>query len=167
MRGLLDRLIAALILFLLSQASRALSDPIVPSEEHCVVNVRSDDVLNMRRYPNSTSGVVARKRHNDCGIRVNDPCKENWCLVEDGHSLGWAHRRYLAMVSPAMYCVSGVAQGDVLNLRAYPSPQSRVIHRLRRNQCGIAFLPYAVENWQKIRFNSWQGWVYRRYLSAE
>ncbi len=167
MQGLLHKLIVTLIFVCLSPALQALSDPIVPGEEHCVVNVRSDDALNMRRYPNSTSEVVARKRHNDCGIRVNASCRGNWCPVEDGHSLGWAHRRYLAMVSPAMYCVSGVAPGDVLNLRAYPSPQSRVIHRLRRNQCGIAFLPYAVGNWQKIRFNGWQGWAYRRYLSGE
>ena len=58
-----------------------------------------------------------------------------------------------------MYCVSGVARGDELNLRAYPSPQSRVITQLHRRQCDIAFLPYAAGNWQKIRVDGWQGWV--------
>ncbi len=71
------------------------------------------------------------------------------------------------MVSPAMYCVSAVAPGDELNLRAFPSPQSRVVARLPRRQCDIAFLPHAVGKWQKIRVGGWQGWVNRRYLSGQ
>ena len=148
-------------------AQRAIADPVVPGEEHCVVNVAPGDVLNMRDRPRASAAIMARKRHDACGILVTRDCEGNWCPVEDGHSLGWAHRRYLAMVSPAMYCVSGVAPGDVLNLRAYPSPQSRVIHRLHRRQCNIAFLPYRVGNWQKIRVDGWQGWAYRRYLSGQ
>src|SRR5688572_17089950 len=128
--------------FALAAMTTAAADPVVPGEEHCVVNVRPGDALNMRARPGSGSEIVARKRHNECGIRVNRRCRGNWCPVEDGHALGWAHRRYLAMVSPAIYCVTGVAPGDVLNIRAYPSAQSRVIHRLARNQCDIAFLPH-------------------------
>ena len=154
-------------LLALLAAGAAQADPIVPGEEHCVVNVRPDDVLNMREQPNARAYVVAQKRYGECGIRVNDECAGNWCPVEDGHALGWAHRRYLAMVSPALYCVTGVAPGDVLNLRAFPSPQSRVIHRLGRHECNIAFLPYAVGSWQKIRAAGWEGWVNRRYLSGE
>ena len=161
-------LITATLLFLgVATAELALADPVVAGEEHCVVNVRSNDVLNMRARPSSIAEIVSRKRHNECGISVNRSCRQNCCPVEDGHSLGWAHRRYLAMVSPAMYCVTGIAVGDVLNLRAYPSPQSRVIRRLGRHECDIAFLPYTVGGWQKVRVAGWQGWVNRRYLSAE
>jgi SH3-like domain-containing protein len=148
-------------------AGMARADPVVAGEEHCVVNVRTDDTLNMRTRPNARAEIVARKRHDECGILVHEPCRGNWCSVEDGHSLGWVHRRYIAMVSPAMYCVSGVAPGDVLNLRAYPSPRSRVLTRLPRHGCGIAFLPYAVGGWQKVRVEGWQGWVSRRHLSGE
>jgi SH3-like domain-containing protein len=156
------------LLFIIVAVPRtAMADPVVPNEEHCVINVRQNDVLNMRQRPNSLSAIVARKRHDECGILVNGPCRRRWCPVEDGHALGWAHRHYLAMVSPARYCVTGVAQGDTLNVRAYPSPQSRVIHRLGRHKCGIAFLPYAVGKWQKIRAGGWQGWVNRRYLSGQ
>jgi SH3-like domain-containing protein len=143
------------------------ADPVVPGEEHCVVHVGPGDVLNMRTRPVANASVVARKRHDECGILVNGSCKGNWCPVEDGHALGWAHRRFLAMVSPAIYCVAGVAPGDTLNLRRYPSAQSRVIRQLNRRQCDIAFLPYAVGNWQKIRVDGWQGWTYRRYLSGQ
>jgi SH3-like domain-containing protein len=148
-------------------AGAAQADPIVPGEEHCVVNVRPDDVLNMREQPNASAYVVAQKRYGSCGIRVNDECQGNWCPVEDGHALGFAHRRYLAMVSPALYCVSGVAAGDVLNLRAFPSAQSKVLAQLPPNACDIAFLPYAVGSWQKIRAGGWEGWVNRNYLSGE
>lgn len=148
-------------------AGVAQADPVVPGEEHCVVNVRSTDRLNMRAQPSARAQIVARKRYADCGILVHDECRGNWCRVEDGHNLGWVHRHYISMVSPAMYCVSGVALGDGLNLRAYPSPQSRVTTRLHRRQCDIAFLPYAVGNWQKIRVDGWQGWVNRRYLSGQ
>lgn len=156
--------LSAVVLIVISGMARA--ELVVPGEEHCVVNVRTDDRLNMRAQPNASAEIVARKRHNDCGILVNK-CQGNWCAVEDGHSLGWVHRHFIAMVSPAMYCVSGVAPGDALNLRAYPSPQSRVLTRLSRRQCGIAFLPYAVGNWQKVRAEGWQGWVNRRYLSGQ
>jgi SH3-like domain-containing protein len=157
--------VAAVMLMLVAIPSTA--DPIVPGVEHCVVNVRSDDVLNVRTAPSSASPVAAKKRHDSCGILVQRACKGNWCRVEDGHSLGWAHRHYLAMVSPSRYCVSNVAAGDALNLRAFPSTQSRITARLSRNQCGIAFLPYAIRQWQKIRVNGWQGWVNRQFLSGQ
>ena len=140
---------------------------VVPGEEHCVVNVRTDDRLNMREGPSANTPIAARKRYGECGIRVTDECRGNWCPVEDGHSLGWIHRRYIAMVSPSMYCVTGVAAGDGLNLRAWPSPQSRILTKLSHNQCDIAFLPYARGNWQKVRAHGWEGWVNRGFLSGQ
>jgi SH3-like domain-containing protein len=167
MRNISPMFLTVLLLIWIGPATGVLANPVVSGEEHCVINVRPGDVLNMRERPNSAADIVARKRHDECGIRVNERCGKNWCRVEDGHALGWAHRHYLAMVSPAMYCVTGIAPGDTLNLRAYPSPQSRVTHRLSRHKCGIAFLPHAVKNWQRIRVDGWQGWVNRRYLSGQ
>ena len=140
---------------------------VVPGEEHCVVNVASGDVLNMREEPSSRARIVAQKRYGQCGILVQAECQGSWCPVEDGHSLGWVNRRFISMVSPAMYCVSGVAAGDTLNLRAWPSPQSRVVAKLKRRQCDISFLPYSRDGWQKIRVRGWEGWVNRRYLSGQ
>lgn len=140
---------------------------VVPGEEHCVVNVRSDDALNIREGPSVHFPVAARKRFGDCGILVTGQCRGNWCPVEDGHSLGWVHRRYIAMVSPSLYCIAGVATGDVLNLRAFPAPTSRILRGLAPNQCDIAFLPYSVGNWQKIRVAGFEGWTNRSYLSGQ
>lgn len=161
------RLLAGVVLLLGIFTNAALAGQVVPGEEHCVVNVRSDDRLNLREKPRADAPVVARKRYGDCGIRVTDQCSRGWCPVEDGHLEGWVNRRFLAMVSPSLYCVSKVAAGDTLNLRAWPSSQSRVLARLRRNQCDIAFLPFAKDGWQKIRVAGWEGWVNRRYLSGE
>lgn len=141
--------------------------PVVAGEEHCVVNVASNDVLNLRRGPGTRYGILTGLRPNQCGIVVTGACQGNWCPAEDGHYAGWVSRRYLAMVSPAMYCVSGVANWDVLNLRAYPSASSRILAELPPNLCDIAFLPYAVGGWQKVRAAGWEGWVARRYLSGQ
>jgi SH3-like domain-containing protein len=163
------RLAAALIALAVPPiiASAAQADPVVVGEEHCVVNVQSDDVLNMREAPNASAPVVARKPYGECGIRVIAECEGNWCPVEDGHVVGWVHSHYIAMVSPSLYCVSGVAADDTLNLRAFPSAGSRIVAELEPDQCDIAFLPYAVGDWQKIRVEGWEGWVARRYLSGE
>lgn len=140
---------------------------VIAGEEHCVVSVRSDDGLNVRKLPSAGSTIVNTLRHNECGVIVTAECNGNWCPVEARHDTGWIHRRYISMVSPSLYCVTGVALGDALNLRAWPSPQSRVLTRLPRNQCDIAFLPYASDGWQKIRVAGWEGWINRRFVSGE
>jgi SH3-like domain-containing protein len=131
------------------------------------VNVRTDDRLNVRAQPSHSAALVARKRYGDCGIVVTGECRGPWCPIEDGHFKGWVHQRFISMISPALYCVTGVASGDALNLRAWPSLQSRVLVQLPPHQCEIAFLPYAARGWQKIRVGGWQGWVNRRFVSSQ
>ena len=167
MRSVLLALVAALSLSPTLLPDQAQAGMIVPGEEHCVVNVATDDALNLRERPGNGSAILNRLRYNQCGVMVTGDCRGNWCPVEDGHFAGWAHRHYLSMVSPAMYCVTGVEEWDRLNLRAWPSASSRILTRLGPHQCDIAFLPYAVGNWQKIRVEGWEGWVNRRYLSGQ
>lgn len=160
-------LLAAAILVLAPAATPVRADPIAVGAEHCVVNVRADDALNLRMGPSASTAIQTRWNYGHCGITVTGACRGDWCPVEDGHYAGWAHRRFLAMVSPAMYCVTGVAANDVLNLRAWPAATSRILARLAPNSCGIAFLPYARDNWQKVRAGGWEGWVNRSYLSGQ
>jgi SH3-like domain-containing protein len=160
-------LAALAALLTLAAPASAQADLVVPGEEHCVVNVRSDDVLNLRARPSSNAPILEGLRYGQCGVVVTDECRGNWCPVEDGHHAGWVHRRYISMVSPAMYCVAGVEDWDVLNLRAWPAATSRVLAELPPDQCGIAFLPYARDGWQKVRVDGWEGWVSRRYLSGQ
>ena len=169
MRSTTFSLLAALSMALapLLLPDRAAADPLVSGGEHCVINIATDDTLNLREGPGTGSRVLTRLPYAACGVTLMDDCQVDWCPVENGYYRGWAHRRYLAAVSPAMYCVTGVAEWDVLNLRAWPAVTSRILTELDPDQCGIAFLPYAVETWQKVRADGWEGWVHRRYLSGQ
>ena len=158
---------AAVCLVLLLIPRTVFANPVAVGVEHCVINVRSDDRLNMRAQPNSRAAIVTRMRYATCGIIVTGACTGSWCPAEEGHYRGWLQRHFIATVSPARYCVVSVSWGDRLNLRAFPSPQSRVLTSLARNQCGMAYLPYSVGNWQKVRVAGWEGWAHRRYLSGE
>ena len=143
------------------------SAQVVQGEEHCVVNVKTSDVLNVRSKPNASSRVVTKLRYGDCGVVVVGACQGAWCPIEDGHNAGWVNSRYISMVSPARYCVTGVKPNDVLNLRAYPSSNSRILTKLAPQQCEVSFLPYSVGNWQKVRVDGYEGWANRTYLSGQ
>jgi uncharacterized protein YgiM (DUF1202 family) len=140
---------------------------VVEGEEHCVVNVANWDRLNVRSEPSSSSEIVTKHRYGDCGIVVVGEAAGSWYPVEDGHFEGWVNGKYVSMVSPALYCVNGVADDDALNLRAYPSAISNVIAELDPDQCDIAFLPYAVAGWQKVRVNGDEGWVKADFVSGQ
>ena len=150
-----------LMLVSIAQAS------VVPGEEHCVINVASWDKLNIRSGPSTKARVVVRKRYGSCGIMVVGNCQTKWCPVEDGHMKGWANRQFLSMVSPSLYCTVNRGRHGVVKLRAFPSPQSKVLVALKKHTCGIAFLPYSRNNWQKVRVNGWEGWLNRALVSGQ
>ena len=159
---------AIVILFMFGLAPvPAAEASVVPGEEHCVVNVPSWDKLNIRRGPSSKARVVSRKRYGSCGIMVVRSCRAQWCPVEDGHVAGWVNRRFLSMVSPSLYCTAGAGRKSVMSVRVYPSRESRVLVAFSRPTCGIAFLPYARGNWQKIRVQGWEGWINRADVSGQ
>ena len=139
--------------------------PVALGAEHCVVNVRAEDRLNLREGPGTGFAIIGGLDQGRCGVMVA-ACAGNWCAVEDGHYTGHVHRHFIAMVSPARHCVTGVARNDRLNLRAFPSSRSSVLTSLAPNACGIAYLPYARDGWQKVRVAGWEGWVVARYLTG-
>ncbi|MGP1357882.1 SH3 domain-containing protein [Roseicyclus sp.] len=137
----------------------ALADPVRTGAEHCVVNVRADDPLNLRTGPGTRYRVLTALPYARCGIMVTEACAGNWCPVEDGHYAGWVHRRYIAAVSAPTNCVHPLARPRDVALRAWPAERSRLLTRLAPRSCGIALLPYTVRGWQKIRQDGWEGWV--------
>ena len=156
-----------LILFVLPlMLVSAAEASVVSGEEHCVINVPSWDKLNIRSGPSTKARVVVQKRYGSCGLVVGN-CQAKWCPVEDGHMKGWANSRFLSMVSPSLYCTVNRGRHGIVKLRAFPSPQSRVVVALKRHTCGIAFLPYGRNNWQKVRVNGWEGWVNHTEVSGQ
>lgn len=140
---------------------------VVPGEEHCVINVASWDKLNIRNGPSTKARVVGEKQYGSCGIMVIRNCRSGWCPIEDGHIRGWTNSRFLSMVSPALYCTIHQSGHSLVKLRAFPSGQSRVLVALKRHSCGIAFLPYSRNNWQKVRVDGREGWVKRAEVGGQ
>ena len=149
------------------QGAPAANTFVVDGEEHCVVNVASWDRLNVREEPSSSGELITRLRHGTCGIVVTSDPVGSWYRIEDGHHEGWVNGKFISMVSPSMYCVTGVDDDDVLNLRAYPSAISRIVAELDPDQCDIAFLPYATGGWQKVRIDGDEGWVKAGFVSGQ
>ncbi len=68
----------------------------------------------------------------------------------------WAEAPYL----PALYDVSGVAAGDVLNLRAGPGVKHPVVGRYARNQRRISVLQLSDDsNWGLVAHGEGRAWV--------
>lgn len=140
-------------------SGHATAEPVRTGAEHCVVQVSPDDPLNLRAGPGTGHPVMTRLPYATCGLTVTAICRGNWCPVEDGHNAGWVHRRFIAEVSRPTHCLSPLTQPQAVALRAWPSDASRILARLVPQSCGIALLPYQVEDWQKIRQGGWEGWV--------
>lgn len=62
------------------------------------------------------------------------------------------------------YRVQGVAYNDVLKIRAWPSPQSRVIGVLKPGQGGLFFTRFK-GNWGRL-YGAGNGWVNMRFVRA-
>lgn len=156
--------LAALVLSF-GTATPSAADPVVKGAEHCVVNVRADDRLNLRAEPVAGAAIRDRLAYGSCGVMVTAACEGSWCPVEDGHHAGWVHRHYIAALPEAEFCFTAATNRDGRSLRAWPSDKSRVLAEFPNTQCGIRPLPYAVEDWQKVRVEGWEGWLSRPALA--
>jgi uncharacterized protein YraI len=61
-----------------------------------VVNVASDDVLNIRSGPNSSSPIVGSIPPDGRGVRIAGTCNGRWCPVDFQGIRGWVNKQYLA-----------------------------------------------------------------------
>ena len=73
-------LIAALFVMALALPTAA-SAQVVPGEEHCVVNIKTNDALNVRAKPSASSRIITALDYAECGVIV-DTCLGNWCLID-------------------------------------------------------------------------------------
>jgi hypothetical protein len=61
-----------------------------------VVNVRPDDVLNLRQAPGTSGAIVATIPPNGRGIRLTGGCAGEWCPVTFETQRGWVNHLYLS-----------------------------------------------------------------------
>ncbi|MBX2806915.1 MAG: SH3 domain-containing protein [Hyphomicrobiales bacterium] len=61
------------------------------------------------------------------------------------------------------YRVKGVAYNDVLNIRAWPSPRSRIVGHIPPNGDDVALIRRK-GRWGLIEYNGVEGWSHMGYL---
>jgi hypothetical protein len=62
-----------------------------------VIDVATNDVLNIRSGPNAKFSIVSTIPPNARGIRITGACTGQWCPVQFGLAHGWANRSFLAI----------------------------------------------------------------------
>ncbi|MGF1619165.1 MAG: SH3 domain-containing protein [Rhodomicrobiaceae bacterium] len=80
-------------------------------------------------------------------------------------ALGSANIAQADYVTECPYAVKGVAYNDVLNIRRWPSPQSRLVGVIPPNGSGVYLIRWK-GNWGLINYGHYEGWVNMRYLRA-
>jgi hypothetical protein len=65
-----------------------------------VVNVRSDDVLNVRSGPSADFNIVGELRPGTGGVAIVNACRSHWCPVRLGATSGWVNGAYLMPEEP-------------------------------------------------------------------
>lgn len=84
-----------LLLLILCQPAWATQDqwPAI----HDVIDVASDDVLNIREAPSASAPIIGVLAHDATEVEVLRPNdRETWALVNVGETTGWVSLRYLA-----------------------------------------------------------------------
>lgn len=70
------------------------------------------------------------------------------------------------VVLPELYAVSGVAAGDMLNIRAEPSARAPILGKLAPDAINVEVTGHSADGaWAQINAGEGSGWVATRYLS--
>ncbi|WP_305989726.1 SH3 domain-containing protein [Roseibium sp. MMSF_3544] len=60
------------------------------------VNVKADDMLNVRAGPGTRHQIVGSLAPGDCTVELSNICEGNWCQIRTRQISGWVNTRYLA-----------------------------------------------------------------------
>ena len=63
--------------------------------------------------------------------------------------------------------VVGVEKNDVLKIREWPSPKSRIIDVIQPGENGIRFYGERRGDWVFVQHGATEGWVHNRYVVPE
>jgi len=66
-----------------------------PRPMFMVVNVRADDVLNIRSGPSADHDIVGAAAPGSRDLAVTGPCEAAWCPVEHKATRGWVNRAFI------------------------------------------------------------------------
>lgn len=149
-----------------------------------VTGLQGGDTLNVRSGPGTSFGVVGALtngtsvRNLGCEMRGNT----RWCQIEmmtDMRERGWVAGRYLTLAGTApppasgpLETVTGVPANDVLNVRAGPGTNHRVVGALGNGSQvrNLGCQMHGNARWCQIEMQTdmrERGWVNARFLSRQ
>jgi len=68
-----------------------------PRLAYRVIDVASNDVLNIRSHPSASAKKIGEIPPHGRGILILSGCQGQWCFVGYGHQTGWVHSAYLGL----------------------------------------------------------------------
>lgn len=151
----------------------ATSVPVPPySGAYMVVNVASDDVLNVRASAGVSHPIVGAIPHNGTGVQVTGAGEQVggalWAPIQYKEITGWVNSNYLA---PQAYTVVNVASDDVLNVRANAGVAHPIVGAIPPHGMGVqvtgAGEQVAGSLWAPINYKGITGWVNSNYLAYQ
>ena len=128
-------------------------------------------VLNVRTEPNTSTGVVTRKLQKGTVVRPVELTKDRtWARIGQNE---WVSFDYLEMIDNSTNHENGassiqptkyVVNTDVLNLRAQPSTESKVLDKLYKGE--VVTVTKKNGSWLYVDDYSNKGWIHSDYAKV-
>ncbi len=140
-----------------------------------IVNVASDDVLNLRQAPNARSAIVGEMPPGSHAVVTVGPSQGDWLYVRHDWAEGWARARYLVATGqgvglepngplPLHGLVIGIRSGQRLDLRQAPDESSPVVAQLQAGSKDARLTGRIEHGWRQVEIAGRLGWAPQRHL---
>ncbi|MGB0387851.1 MAG: protein kinase domain-containing protein [Ardenticatenaceae bacterium] len=139
-----------------------------------IVNVATDDTLNVRSAPKADASIVGEIPFNGTDIQITAPNVEVegviWVPIQHAQINGWVNRYFLIEQS-LLYRVVNVEDDDTLNVRSGAGVDNSRVGTIRHNGTDVQITGTGVEVngdfWVPIKYGQLNGWVNRSFLSEQ
>lgn len=148
-----------------------------------IVDIRSDDVLNVRQGPSTKYPIIGSIPPDGEGISKGECTSRNWCLVKYKCIHGWASGKFMTSsgngkkpgVKSAYYKVIDHRYPDQLNVRRGPGTKFAIVGRIPHNGVNVRVRScrsfgarrsrWCTVQWTNSRGKTVNGWASGRYLA--
>lgn len=142
------------------------------SGTYMVVNVASDDVLNVRANAGVSHPIVGVIPHNGTGVQITGAGEQvdgaPWAPIKYKEIAGWANSNYLAHQA---YTVVNVASDDGLNVRANAGVAHPIVGTIPPQGMGVQITGAGAQVdgslWAPVEYRGITGWANSNYLAYQ
>jgi uncharacterized protein YraI len=137
-----------------------------------VVNVASDDVLNVRANAGVSHPIVGVIPHNGTGVQITGAGEQvdgaPWVPIKYKEIAGWVNSNYLAHQA---YTVVNVASDDVLNVRSKAGVAHPIVGAIPPHGMGVQITGAGAQVdgslWAPVEYRGITGWANSNYLAYQ